>query len=230
MVKINFCCDIYNVQSFKKSFVFLFLLALFSSSISCSSQGNKNSMAQALAAASMLKKQTTRRTSSWVLSPETRISLAQASPHKKLDTQHLARTHNALNQVLFKEFVRFFPHTDTLDNGTEHIFLMAKQKAFQGESELLVVPTLLVSENNINSVKELNEYRNFESKHKVSADKLVLQLAIYESYSSQLIENVTIESSGGRMSFRRANPASMLAPAIRQYLETITAERVLSSR
>jgi len=208
--------------------VFLPLVSLIISLglfVGCSSQGSNSNLStvvhnhnrDAAIAASLIKKKERRHASSaWLLNTNTRISLAPTGAQKKLSADYLKLTHNSMNEILYSEFVRYFPLTDAIKSNVQQVLLEAKKKAFKGESELLVVPTLLMFQNNIQSNRE--------------TDKIVLQLDIYESYSSAHIEKVTLESSGNFKSFQTQTPASLLAPAIRQYLETITAERVLSAR
>ena len=225
MTKTKLAEAFYKARSSHTFLRFASLVISLTFFVGCSSQGSSSNLSgidsnhnrDAAIAASLLKKKERRHAASaWLLNTNTRISLAPTETRKRLSADSLKLTHSSMNQILYNEFIRYFPLTDALKNNTHSALLEARKKAFKGESELLVIPTLLMLQKDIQSNHEM--------------DKIVLQLDIYESYSSAHIEKVTLESAGNFKSFQAQTPASLLAPAIRQYLETITAEHVLSAR
>ena len=163
-----------------------------------------------------------RRTSDWVMSVSTKITVAQTTHSHWSTLKNYNRAHHSLNQSLKDEFAHVFPFTRVIETSSfEQALSSAKLLSSLGQSDVLIIPQILVFEDNLNSFAEINEGTNIHPGKKVKSDSIQVQLSVYQSYDGQLIDVVRIESSKGVARKSKQSPDALFTPDISEYLQRI---------
>lgn len=176
---------------------------------------------QALSEARLKSSYSVERNAEWIVHANTPIFLAWPA-----DIKSTSRTRNLFNLYQSLDFTlkQTFP-AYTTGQHRSHLQEWFSEAATRG-SELLFLPKLVTTENNLSSRQEILEGSALHSDKKMGTDKAVFQVLIYEVGTQKLIDVATVSSRSHLFSSKVQLPLDLFEQAAYFFAEAITGKNL----
>lgn len=187
----------------------------------CTYQYAVNTTEETLQHARLKSQYTVKRQSDWIIHSKTVVSLAYpVQTHSTNMPRNLATLYDALGLALKQVFPAYTSaqNTVSLDEAFEF--------AAQNNSEILFWPSLVLSENRLNTERELREGKTLSDAQSYGPDRAVFQVLIYEVRTRRLIDVGHIKSRGRMFAPNESLPLDLFRDAARSYVLSITGKSV----
>lgn len=161
------------------------------------------------------------RNAEWLVHANTPIFLAQPIDIKsKHRHRHIFRLYRSLDFTLQQTFPAYA--TNQGDQNLSKIF----EVAVNNGSELLFLPKLVTTENNLSSRQEIIEGNSLHPNQNVGADKAVFQVLIYEVRTKKLIDIATVSGRSHIFSSSIQLPLDLFQQAAFYFTHAITGKNL----